>query len=56
MFCKFAIGVSVGMDVLNGAVEKLSTPAKQAHWIDVHIDIATSHIKVTDIMVRSVTM
>jgi len=39
------------MDVLNGAVEKLSTPASQSHWIDVNVDIATSHIKVTDIKV-----
>ena len=42
------------MAVLNEAVDKLSTPAQQSYWIDVNVDIATSHIKITDIKVRSV--
>ena len=41
----------VGMAVLNEAVDKLSTPAQQSYWIDVNVDIATSHIKITDIKV-----
>ena len=39
------------MAVLNEAVDKLSTPAQQSYWIDVNVDIATSHIKITDIKV-----
>ena len=42
------------MAVLNEAVDKLSTPAQQSYWIDVNVDIATSHIKITDIKVWSV--
>ena len=42
------------MAVLNEAVDKLSTPAQQSYWIDVNVDIATSHIKITDIKVGSV--
>ena len=37
------------MEVLNGAVEKLSTSKRR--WVDVNVDIATSHIKISDVKV-----
>ena len=43
----------VGMEVLNEAVDKLQ--ASQHRWLDVNVDVATSHIKISDVKVRVYT-
>ena len=45
--CEVSIGM--GMEVLNEAVNKLSTVTHR--WLDVNVDVATSNIKISDVAV-----
>ena len=50
--CEVSLGM--GMEVLNEAVDKLSTVSHR--WLDVNVDVATSNIKISDTSVSYIDM
>ena len=43
----------MGMEVLNEAVDKLSTERQRSQWLSVNVDVATSSVKISDAIVSA---